>query len=113
MKAQYEEAEYDFTMYADSPDTFKEEYPDMVNMDLYYIDQAGVNLDLRKLGGPTISSFFTPHGIKKLESWMCRQISEESKFTSIELESLIRRNPHIHNVIKTNLLNNLKNKHGN
>lgn len=113
------ELRLDFTMYRDYTDTFKEEYPTpgVCVMDTYYVDQAASLMDLTGYRGPTITSFFTQHGIARLDEWMGRQIRGENNFENIpteELEILIKRNPHLHNVVKTNLLNNLKNnEHGN
>ena len=106
-----EQHEYDFTMYRDCPDTFKEELPNFENDDpcWFYTDQAVNRLDLQSINGPTITSFLTEYGIRELDSWMCKQIKGSSKFTKDELTRLIRRNPHLHNIIKTNLLINLKN----
>jgi hypothetical protein len=105
------EQEWNFKEGLDYPHKFKKEYPkEGVDIEDYYYDQAPRRVDLRFMGGPSISSCFLPHGIKQMDSWMGRQISGESKFTKKELKKMIKHNFHLHNVIKTNLLDNLKNK---
>lgn len=99
----------DFLMYIDYPDTFKEEYPDKEkDSDYFYVDQAPTLMDLRNYNGPRITSFFTPYGISGLDGWISKQIQGESEFTKDQLIRMIRRNPHLHNIIKTNLLSNIK-----
>ena len=93
-------------MYLKYKDTFTPEYPKSLDVEEYYIDQAMYNVNAY---GRRITSFYTPFGIKQIDSWLSKQIRNESKYSKIELEQLIKRNPHLHNVIKTNLLDNLKN----
>lgn len=95
-----------------SPDIYKEEYPIVPKgisnkdykkeIDMWYIDQSpqyGV-----------VSSTFTPWGIKRMESWYIDQIQKGyPSYTKEQMELLIKCNPHLHNIIKTNLLNNLEN----
>ena len=94
------------------PDTFKKTFPKkkLNDIDEYYYDQA---YRVVKIYDRRISSFLLPMGIKKIDSWFARQIQmEKSKFSRKQLERLIRRNPHLHNVIKTDLLSNLNRKYG-
>jgi len=84
-------------------DTFKEDYPTK-DIDHYYIDYSS---NCIMIGNRKITSSYTWFGIKEIDSWFYRQI-ESSKFSKKQLEKMIRRNPHLHNVIKTNLLQNLK-----
>ena len=81
-----------------------------VDIQDYYYDQAPRRTDLRSIGGPSISSAFLPYGLQQMEGWMIRQIIYGSKFTKEELAKMIIHNIHLHNVIKTNLLNNLTNR---
>ena len=102
------EKEMDFTMYLDYPDIYKEEYMlKGTNTDDIRIDQCMVN---NKYYDRNFFSALTPYGISQIEGWMINQILSDSKFSFDELERMIRRNPHLHNVIKTNLINNLNNK---
>ena len=87
------ETELQCLIYLDYSDTFKRTYPK--TKDIY---------DRR------ITSFLLPYGIKIIDSWFSKQIQSESKYSKEELKNMIRRNPHLHNVIKTDLLSNLKRK---
>lgn len=88
------EIECECLSYLDSPDTFKKQMPNGGNID--YSDQS-----------PTWCSFYTMHGISQIDSWFSKQIQYGSKHSKEDLEKMIRRNPHLHNLIKTNLLINL------
>ena len=106
-----EEQECTFRMFLkypeDYPDTYKEERPDKsVNIHDYYYDQSVYN-------GIGCVSAYLPMGISRMDTWMTNQILRGSKYTKDELETMIRRNPHLHNIIKTNLLHNLNNLYGN
>jgi len=88
-------------------DSFKKEYPSTdIDIEEYYFDQS------RKciyIGDRKITDWYLPYGIKIIESWFVKQIiSERCEFSKKELTKLIRKNPHLHNVIKTNLLSNLE-----
>lgn len=89
-------------------DTFKEEYPKNRNDNIkdYCVDQAKSSV---VYGDRRITSFLTPFGISEMESWFSKQImmGESCKFNKKQLTKMIRRNPHLHNIIKTNLLDNL------
>ncbi len=90
------------------PDTFKMEYPkDNEDATDYYIDQSMRNV---VIADRRIISTFTPYGISGIDEWFSKQIRNDSKFSKEELEQMIKRNPHLHNIIKTNLLSNLINK---
>ena len=56
-------------------------------------------------------SSYTPYGIKQIESWFITQIQKlgtnKEKYKAQDLENLILRNPHLHEVIKSNLISNL------
>lgn len=102
------DTEFDCVWYVKEnyPDTFKEEYP-KENEDAsdYYIDQSMMNV---VIADRRITSTFTPYGISGIDEWFSKQIQKGSKFSKEELEQMIKRNPHLHNIIKTNLLSNLK-----
>lgn len=88
------------------PDTYLEIYPkNQSDMEDIYIDQAP---RLSQIYHLNINSFNTEVGIKRMESWMTYQIQNKSDYSNDDLEYMIRRNPHIHNIIKTNLISNLK-----
>lgn len=103
-----EETEADIAWWAfheEAPDTFEEAYPDG-EISQYYVDQAP---KLFQICGFSISSVYLPFGIKKIDSWFATEIQRRySKYTKAEMEKMIKLNPHLHNVIKTNLLNNLQ-----
>ncbi len=102
--------EYDCLKYLDLQDTFKEEYLKKgESIEDYQLDQAPYR---NVIGERTFSSFFTWYGIKIIDGWFARQISNESKFSTEQLKEMIRKNPHLHNIIKTNLLENLNSIHG-
>lgn len=81
------------------PDTFKKQYP-TDDIGDYYVDQSP-NI------GMYVSSIFTSYGIKIIDSWFSRQIINGCKYSKKQLEKMIKVNPHLHNIIKTNLLDNL------
>jgi hypothetical protein len=88
-------------------DTFKKEYPNKKrDIKDYYFDQSKRCVIF---GDRAITSFYTQTGVSQIDEWFSKQIRNGSKFTSKELVKMIRRNPHLHNVIKTNLLYNLTN----
>lgn len=101
-----EEFDKEYNLHRDYPEPiYKKEYPNKdIDIDEYYIDQTMVNIyyaDRHFFGA------YTPWGIKGIESWFTKQIL--SGKNKKKLSYMIRRNPHLHNVIKTNLLENLKN----
>lgn len=84
------------------PSIYKEEYPNNKKTDDYYLDRSPQH--------GIVSSAYTPWGIKRMESWYIHQIHEGYPDYTLEyMELLIKCNPHLHNVIKTNLLENLYN----
>ena len=88
------------------PDTFVEEYPDPKVRDIhsaYYFDNSP---RITKAYDREISSFYTQRGILQLDEWFSTQIRSKSYDYEL-MTKMIRRNPHLHNIIKTNLLNNL------
>ena len=89
------------------PDTFKEEHLGDKDMLDIYIDQMPYH---SFFADRHFSSTWLEYGLKCLEGWMIHHICNESEYTVEELEYMIKRNPHLHNVIKTNLLYNLWNK---
>ena len=92
--------------YEDYPDTFKEMYvASGFPVESFYVDQ-GINSTV--LGDRMITSFNLPLGIKWIDKWFSQRIMKRD-YDPVFLEKLIRRNPHLHNVIKTNLINNLNN----
>ncbi len=98
-----EDFEIEYLLHRGMPKSkFKDEYPEK-GVDIkekYYIDQAP------RLG-QYVYSLYTPHGINQIDSWFTKHISQGSD--KVKLEFMIKRNVHLHNVIKTNLLENLKN----
>jgi len=105
------QGEWDFKEGLSYPHNYKEEQPKKgVDIQDYYYDHAPRRTDLRYIGGPMISSIVLPYGLQLMEGWMIRQIIHGSKFTKKELAKMIKHNLHLHNVIKTNLLINLKNR---
>jgi hypothetical protein len=72
------------------------------SMEELYIDQA-INLKW------PISTFYTPHGIKLKDANYCKRIcrGNENKF---KLQDEILKDPHLHVMIKNNLLYNLFNR---
>lgn len=74
----------------------------------FYIDRASSNTNIY---GCRIMSSYTPYGIKQIESWFITQIQKlgtnKEKYKAKDLENLILRNPHLHEVIKSNLISNL------
>jgi hypothetical protein len=93
------------------PDTFKKKYPKISNkhteeMELAYCDHSVKNL---KVGNRLITSFYTPYGISGIDGWFARQIKDgPGRYTKEDMMRMIRRNPHLSNIIKTNLLDNLE-----
>jgi hypothetical protein len=63
-------------------------------------------------------SAYTPHGIKEFDGWLGKQIQSHRgwgsppRYTPEEIAKMIRLLPHLHPVIKSNLLHNLKNYTG-
>ena len=85
----------------DYPDTFVKEMPNEKTMigDVYMDQSPSTGL---------VSSFYTPYGIKKLDSAISKVIQNfnDFDFTFEEVEQMIRRIPNLHNIIKTNLIEN-------
>ena len=72
-----------------------------------YKDQLNFNVKSSNL---SVSSFYTSHGIKIFDTWYCKQIRDGyKKYSKKQFKNLIINNPHLHNIIKTNLLENLNN----
>ncbi len=95
--------ELDCLLYYKSPDNYIETAPGLT-MEEVYLDQA-------KTFGYVYSTN-TPHGIRQFDEFFGKQIrlGESSFYSKEELELLIRRNPHLHNIIKTNLIYNSWNR---
>jgi len=90
--------------------SFKKEYStNGIDIDEYYVDQSPSRINCFDR---SIFSSFLPTGIKRIDSWFSYHIinSDRSEYTNEELETFIKGNIHLHNIIKTNLLNNLKNR---
>lgn len=98
-------------------DTFVPRHPaDGVGIGTYCVDQAPSRA---QYFDRHFLSFLTPHGIRELDSWFGRQIrsleprpgtvATESGVSPGELKDMILANPHLHDVIKTDLLHNLEN----
>lgn len=95
------DVEYYATKY--SPSIYKEQYPKKgEKSEKWYLDQSP------KYG--IVSSAFTPWGIKQMASWYIDQIQlGYPTYTKEQMVNFIKCNPHLHNIIKTDLLNNLEN----
>lgn len=87
-------------------ESFEEEYCNERSSEEFYVDQAPIN---SRCFDRTFFSAYTPHGIRNLDSWMIKQITHESKYDKETLEKMIKCNYHLHNIIKTNLIDNLRN----
>jgi hypothetical protein len=72
-----------------------------------YADQSIYNINF---GERHIMSAFLEYGLKSMDTFFANeiQLGKKSKYTKDELKRMIRRNPHLHNLIKENLLDNLK-----
>ena len=101
-----EDYKYYWVGYLNEPVYFKEEYLGNRPIDDFYFDQAPY---YNSFYNRTISSVFLKLGLQRMEYWMFKQITGNSEYTKDELDEMIKRNPHLHNVIKTNLLDNLNN----
>jgi len=88
-----------------NPTLFFHEYPTKdTDWDDVYRDMSGWN-------GAYVGSVYLKLGIKRMDGWMCKEImkgEEESKYTKEQMEYMIKYNPHVHPIIKTNLLENLQ-----
>lgn len=74
-------------------------------------DWDEVNRDMSGWNGGVVGSVYLELGIKRMCSWMAREIQKgeaKSKYTKEQMEYMIKNNPHIHNIIKTNFLENLE-----
>lgn len=93
------------------PDTFKKKYPKITKknsreMEIAYCDHSVKNL---KVGNRLITSFYTPYGISGIDGWFGKQINAgPGRYAKEDMLRMIRRNPHLSNIIKTNLLDNLE-----
>ena len=63
---------------------------------------------------PKMFSCYLEMGIKRMDSWLCKQIQlkDKCKYNPKQLSEMIKYNYHLHNVIKTNLLEIVKNYSG-
>jgi hypothetical protein len=86
---------------------YKKEYPNPgLEFEYYYRDQA---INISRYGYVGIMNTYLEYGIKQIDKWFSEQIRNENcKFSKEELTNMIKKNPHLHNVIKTNLLENLE-----
>jgi|TARA_R110000851_G_scaffold131429_5_gene265381 hypothetical protein len=88
-----------------NPQLFFPEYPTKdTDWDDVYRDMSGWN-------GGFVGSVYLKLGIKRMESFMGREIrkgKEKSKYKKEQMVYMIKYNPHIHSIIKTNLLSNLE-----
>lgn len=89
-------------------DTFEFELLGDNDIDDIYIDQAPKHA---RVYDRYISSVYTPVGIRNIDSFYIKEIQDENRKTDpITLAKMIRHCPNLHNIIKTNLLDNLKNR---
>ncbi len=100
------EMEIECTSYIGLPDLFKEEYMDEnKSIKDYLFDHAPKN---NIYYDRKVVSFWTPFGISGIDSWFSKKI-QSNNYDKELLVKMIRRNPHLSNCIKTNLLSNIKN----
>lgn len=82
---------------------FKKEYPKPgENIREKYYHDCSPNFGV-------VSSFYLEYGIMQIDGWFGKHIREG--YDKDKLEFMIKNNPHLHNVIKTNLLDNLYAQH--
>ena len=83
---------------------FLEEYPKPgVPLMWYYRDQAPIR-------GSLFAACYTPSGIQELDGLFAALITQgRGHYTVKQMEAMILANPHLHPVIKTNLLHNARN----
>ena len=81
--------------------------PSAKQIDSYYIDQAMVST---QYFDRHLFAVYTPHGIRMLEGAYCEKMRNmPTKEYADDLRREIKKNPHLHEKIKENLLLNLKN----
>lgn len=103
-----EEQECTFSQCLDKGlDTFKIEYMGNRTMDDIYRDMAP---EYTRIFDRTIFACYLFIGIQRLDTWMAHQIQmrEKCPYRPHILAKMIMCNYHLHNVIKTNLLENLR-----
>lgn len=87
-------------------ESFEEEYCNERSSTDFYVDQAPTN---SRYFDRTFFKAYTSYGIKNLSSWIVKQIIHKSKYDKETLEKMIKCNYHFHNIIKTDLIHNLRN----
>lgn len=102
-------------MYAkyDPVDYFTYQEPDFEKFphEELYIDQAPYHT---QYGDRTFFGCLLELGLKRKESWLIKQIQEHNDpnnsptYSPEYIAKMIRCNPHLHNIIKTDLLKNLE-----
>ena len=87
---------------------FLEEYPKPgVPLMWYYRDQAPLNESVSAFYN--IFAFYTPYGIQEIDGAFAALITRgRGHYTAKQMEAMILANPHLHPVIKTNLLHNAR-----
>lgn len=106
---EYIDTELSCLMYIDGKDYYKtwtKKRPK--NISELYVDQAPY---VSRYGDRKFSSVYLELGLKRMDKFFSTeiQLGSDSKYTKDELSKMIRRNPHLHNLIKENLLENLEN----
>lgn len=88
---------------------FVEEHPTKnIDWNDIYRDQS---IHQSVFGDRVFTSFHLKVGLKRIEGFFTREIRcEECKYSKEDLTKMIENNPHLHNIIKTNLLVNLNNR---
>jgi hypothetical protein len=101
------ESDWAIALDIENQSLFFPEYPTKdTDMNDVYRDMAGL-----KING-VVTSLYLELGIRRMDAWMSREIrkgEKKSKYTKEQMEHMIKHNPHVHNIIKTNLLENLNN----
>lgn len=87
--------------------TYKYEELGNNNLDDIYVDQLP---HYSQFYDREVFASYTPYGIKMIDSRYIRAIQHMEKYsmTPERLAHIIKKDPHLHNVIKTNLLYNIK-----
>lgn len=85
---------------------FLPEYPKReVPLERYYVDQVVVGPD--QVGDRWFMSAYTQWGIHVMDSMFIKVI-RSGRYTLDQVEAMVLCNPHLHGVIKTNLIENAR-----
>ncbi len=91
------------------PDEYYIEWIDKNGVNRAYVDMA---FSVVNIYDRCISSGYTSYGIQEIDTWFCKRIQEiergESEFTVKQMTQMILRHDNLHELIKWNLMVNLK-----